>query len=488
MNDPKTLSLGSGAAAPLPLATAVPLPLGVAALAIALGGCTAPEPEPNESMPNIVLIVADDLGYGDLGTFGQERILTPRLDRMAEEGLRFTQFYAGSTVCAPSRSVLMDGRHTGHTTIRGNKEIRPYGQEPIPDSVVTFAEILQETGYRTGLIGKWGLGGPGTTGHPNNQGFDTFFGYLGQRHAHNYYPEFLFHDDERVDVPGNVMPEPRRGDGAGEAIEKVTYSHDAFADSALAFIDRNHDRPFMLYLALTIPHANNEAGNRGMEVPDYGPYESEPWPDSEKGMAAMVTRMDASVGALLDRLEAHGIDQHTLVLFTSDNGPHREGGRDPDYFDSNGPLRGIKRDLYEGGIRVPAIAWWPGQIAGGAETDHVGYLADVLPTFADLASAASPGDIDGISMAPVLLGRHEEQAQHEYLYWEFYEGGMAQAVRVGQWKGIRTPKADGIELYDLESDLSESTNLAGEHLAMVARMDSLMQAAHDPSPIDWINR
>lgn len=469
---------------------ALPLALGLAAWSLAGCGEAGQDPEVGHEAapPNLVFILADDLGYADVGAYGQASIATPRLDRMAAEGLRFTQFYSGSTVCAPSRSVLMDGRHTGHTYIRGNKEILPYGQEPLPDSVVTFAEVLQEAGYRTALVGKWGLGGPDTPGHPNRQGFDYFFGYLGQRHAHNYYTEFLFHNEDSVAVPGNRMPEPRRGDGAGEALDKITYSHDLIADSALAFVDRNQEGPFMLYLALTIPHANNEAGPRGMEVPDYGRYEQMDWPDAEKGTAAMITRMDADIGRLLDRLEEHDIAENTLVFFTSDNGPHREGGRDPEYFDSNGPLRGIKRDLYEGGVRVPAIAWWPGSVEAGSVTDHVGYFPDILPTFASLAGAAPPKGIDGIDMAPTLLGRPQDQRKHEYLYWEFHEDGMAQAVRLGSWKGVRTPAQDAIEVYDLRADLSETTDLAAQHPEVAARLDSIMQAAHRPSPIQWTKR
>ena len=461
----------------------------LATILVAALGCDSPadtdlSTSRSSEPPNIILSVADDLGYGDLGAYGQDRIRTPRLDRMANEGLRFTQFYAGSTVCAPSRSVLMDGRHTGHTYIRGNREIQPYGQEPVPDSVVTLAEVLKNAGYRTGLVGKWGLGGPGSEGDPNNQGFDYVFGYLGQRHAHNYYPEFLFRNGERVDVPGNVLPEPRRGDGAGEAIEKVTYSHDLFADSALAFIDRNDEVPFFLFLALTIPHANNEAGDRGMEVPDFGTYEEEEWPETAKGLAAMITRMDADIGRIVDHIRDLGLDESTLVLFTSDNGPHAEGGNDPDFFDSNGALRGIKRDLYEGGIRVPAIAWWPGRIEAGGETDHIAYFADVLPTFANLADAEAPPAIDGIGFLPTLLGRSDQQTAHEYLYWEFYEGGTAQAVRMGRWKSVRAP-GGAIELYDITADVAESNDIADDHPDIVARIDSIMQAAHEPSPINW---
>lgn len=436
--------------------------------------------------PNIIYIMADDLGYGDLGVYGQERVRTPNIDRLASEGVRFTNFYAGSTVCAPSRAVLMTGLHTGHAPVRGNREIQPMGQQPLPDSTVTIAEMLKGAGYTTGLIGKWGLGGPDTEGAPNNQGFDYFFGYLCQRHAHNYYPEFLFRNTERVTLEGNRVAEPRP-DGAGQAVEKAQYSHDLFAREALTFIEQNQEGPFFLYLALTIPHANNEAGDEGMEVPDFSAYDGEPWPEPQKRFAAMVSRMDSDVGRIVEKLDALGIADETIVVFTSDNGPHSEGGHDPDFFDSNGPLRGIKRDLYDGGIRVPMIVRWPGVAGQGVVSDHVGYFADVLPTFAELSNAGVV-ETDGISFAPVLTGREADQGQHEYLYWEFYEGESGQAVRTGQWKGVRVPMLDGdIELYDVSKDPSEARNLAAEHPEMVQRIVEIMEEAHVPSPL-WQRR
>ena len=320
--------------------------MGLGAGALAFGGCGG---QTAAAKPNIIYILADDLGYGDLACYGNTMIRTPNLDRMATEGMRFTQHYAGSTVCAPSRCSLMTGLHTGHAYIRGNSEVQPMGQEPLPPETVTVAEVLKEAGYRTALIGKWGLGGPDSTGIPNHQGFDYFYGYLCQRHAHNYYPAFLFRNEERVPL-ANVVENDRQ-DGAGEAIKKVEYSHDLIMKEALDFIEREQDSPFFLYLACTIPHANNEAGERGMEVPSDEPYTNEDWPQSQKNKAAMITRMDRDIGTLLTRLAEYGIDRNTVVIFTSDNGPHREGGADPAFLDSNGPLRGIKRDLYEGGIQ-----------------------------------------------------------------------------------------------------------------------------------------
>ncbi len=433
--------------------------------------------------PNIIFILTDDLGYGDLGCYGQQVIQTPNIDRMAAEGMLFTDAYAGSTVCAPSRCSLMTGLHTGHAYVRGNKEAKPMGQLPLPADAVTVPKLLKGRGYVTGLIGKWGLGGPGSSGAPNNQGFDYFFGYLCQRHAHNYYPEFLYRNDQRVPLANKVAGD--RDDGAGVATEKVEYSHDLIADEALQFIERNRQMPFFLYLALTIPHANNEAGRAGMEVPSYGPYADEDWPEPQKGHAAMITRMDGDVGRLLDKLEELGIDADTLVLFSSDNGPHAEGGADPAFFHSSGPLRGMKRDLYEGGIRVPLIARWPGRIAAGSGTDHVCAFWDLLPTCCDLAGAIPPDDADGFSFLPTLLGKPVYQRKHRYLYWEFHEQGKKQAVRMGFWKGVRLNVAadpDGpIELYDLRTDLGETTNVADENPEIVAQMVALMKAAHKPS-------
>jgi len=450
-----------------------------AGAALAAAGCArAEEVEPAPSKLNFVYILADDLGYGDLGCYGQQTIKTPNIDRMASEGMRFTDHYAGSTVCAPSRCCLMTGYHTGHAYIRGNSEVKPMGQQPLPTDTVTIPELLKDQGYTTGLVGKWGLGGPGSEGHPNSQGFDHFFGYLCQRHAHNYFPEFLFRNHERVDLEGNEVAGDRE-DGAGVATEKVTYSPDLMIEEAVGFIRENRERPFSLFFTATLPHANNEARDEGMEIPDFGEYAAKDWPDAQKGHAAMISRLDRDVGRILNELKEFGLDQNTMVLFTSDNGPHREGGADPDFFNSSGPLRGIKRDLYEGGIRVPLIARLPGRIPEGVVSGHVGAFWDMLPTLVELAGGTVPSGVDGVSMVPALKGSGK-QAEHEYLYWEFRG---KQAIRQGAWKAVRTGHGEEVELYNLVEDLSESTNLAAKNPDKVVELSSLFDSARVESEL-----
>lgn len=414
--------------------------------------------------PNIIFFMADDLGYGDLGCYGQQRIATPNLDRMAAEGMRFTQCYAGSTVCAPSRCVLMTGLHTGRCRIRGNRDV------PLRPEDATVAEALKAVGYRTGIIGKWGLGEAGTEGVPTRKGFDEWFGYLNQRHAHNYYPEYLWRGESKVLLPGNA-------EKGGVSHEKGTYAPDLFIEEALAFLDRRRAGPFFLYLAWTQPHANNEAGQAlgdGMEVPDYGPYADKPWPQPERGRAAMIHRVDQDVGRILDRLHSLGIDDETVVFFTSDNGPHSEGGSNASYFQSSGPLRGKKRDLYEGGIRVPMIVRWPGRIEAGAVSDYPWGFWDVFPTCAEIAGADAPAGLDGRSILPALLGK--ELPSERWMYWEFHEGGFHQAVRYGPWKGVRRLRPDAaIELYDLSKDVGETTDLAADHPDLTAAMRNRMK-------------
>ncbi|OHB74524.1 MAG: hypothetical protein A2Z25_05765 [Planctomycetes bacterium RBG_16_55_9] len=431
--------------------------------------------------PNIIFILADDLGYGDLGCYGQKTIQTPNIDKIAAEGMRLTDHYAGSTVCAPSRCCLMTGLHTGHAWIRGNARV------PLRPSDVTVAELLKQAGYTTGIIGKWGLGEPETTGIPNKQGFDYWFGYLNQQHAHNYYPEYLWRNEQKFALKNEVnhVIGGRDRTPGGVATKRVEYSHDLFAAGALRFVEQNKDRPFFLYLAFTIPHANNEAGQKGMEVPSYEPYADRDWPEPQKGHAAMITRIDGDIGKLMERLKALGLDERTLVMFSSDNGPHKEGGGDPAFFNASGPLRGYKRAVYEGGVRVPMIARWPGRIEAGSVSRHVSAFWDFLPTCCELGGIQAPEGIDGVSMVPTLLDRGAQQKEHEYLYWEFHEQGKKQAVRMGRWKGVRldvAKKPDGpIELYDLQNDIGETNNVADQHPEIVAKIAGYMKSARVPN-------
>jgi len=433
--------------------------------------------------PNIIFILADDLGYGDLGSYGQKIIRTPHLDQFAGEGMRFTQFYAGNTVCAPSRSVLMTGLHMGHTRVRGNAGVENPEAQMLRTGDVTVARVLQTAGYTTALIGKWGLGNAGDEGEPRKHGFDYSFGFLNQSHAHNHYPDFLWRNGERVALP-NVVTQVGPVAGTGYATQRVVYASDLFFDEARDFIARSKTRPFFLYLALTVPHANNERARvlgDGQEVPSYGPYSDQPWPDAQKGQAAMITRMDDRVGDLIGQLKTLGLDDDTLVIFSSDNGPHREGGplHNPEFFAASGPLNGTKRALTDGGIRVPWLTRWPGKIKAGAVSAHVGYFGDVMATLVELTGAAAPKILDSISLVPELLG-HGEQAKHPYLYWEFYEKGFSQAVLLdGRWKGIRLLKPSApMRLFDLQHDLGEKTDLAAQQPKLVARAAAVMREAH----------
>lgn len=454
-------------------------------MGVILAACT-PSQAADAPKPNIILILADDLGYGDLGCYGQKKIQTPCLDRMAADGMRFTQFYAGSTVCAPSRSVLMTGQHTGHCWVRGNAGKNNARGQILRPQDVTVAKVLHDAGYATALIGKWGLGEPGSSGIPTKQGFDYFFGYLNQLHAHNYYPAFLWRNEERVKLK-NEVPPGNVGDGEfgqGWATKRIEYSHDLFAADALKWVERNRSKPFFLYLAITTPHANNEGtrgtGN-GQEVPDYGIYKDRDWTEPNKGQAAMITRMDRDIGRLLAKLKELGLDERTLVLFSSDNGHHKEGGNDPEFFDANGPLRGMKRDLYDGGIRVPFIARWPGRIKAGVVSDHVGYFGDFMATAAELAGVEPPSNLDSISFTPTLLGQPELQKRHDYLYWEFHERGFAQAVRLGDWKAIRFGTKKPLELYDIKNDLGEERNVAAQHPEVVEKAEAILKTARTDS-------
>jgi arylsulfatase A-like enzyme len=459
---------------------------------LALGLAAARVQAAPADQPNVVFILADDLGYGDIGPYGQTKIRTPVLDRMAREGTRFTQFYAGSPVCAPSRSALMTGQHTGHTYIRGNKE-HPEGQEPLPDSVTTIADRLKAAGYATGIFGKWGLGGEGTEGTPMRHGFDEFFGYYDQRRAHFYYPEYLHHNGAKVPLPNRVREEPR-SPGAGPAVVRGLYSHDAIAAEALEFIERHRNESFFLYVPFTIPHAELQAPE-GAYLPylvnGRSMFKETPFAEQHYGAqampratyAAMITRMDRDIGRILDKLAALGLDGRTIVFFTSDNGPSVEGGSDPAFFRSAGPFRGVKRDVYEGGIRVPMIVRGPGRIPAGRTSEQVWAMWDVLPTVAELAEVKPMVPMDGISMVPALTGQGR-QKQHDHLYWEFHEQGGKEAARWGRWKGVRQPMLTGkLEVYDLETDPGESRNVAAANPDVAARLTRVMDEARTPSPL-----
>ena len=453
--------------------------VGVAFLSIPLLNCQQLN---RKQKPNIIYILADDLGYGDLGCYGQRNIKTPNLDKMAAEGIRFTDHYSGSTVCAPSRCTLMTGKHTGHARIRGNATV------PLEPQDQTVAEILQKAGYVTGLVGKWGLGEQGSTGIPNKKGFDFFFGYLNQIRAHNYYPEWLWKNQTKVQLDNEVVfsDSGYAKDIGTASTNKLTYSHDLFTEQALSFIDENKNQNFFLYLAYTIPHANNQYqlvnSEHGMEVPDYGIYKELAWPVAQKGHAAMITRMDRDIGVLLNTLIKLGLDENTIIMFSSDNGPHKEGGFDPDFNYSSGKLKGIKRNLYEGGIRVPMIARWPGHIQPGSVTNHMSAFWDVLPTCAHLAGVAQPGNIDGLSFLPTLLGKTTEQQQHDFLYWEFHEGQYSKvAARMGDWKAVQLTPQSPVELYDLKNDSEETNNIASQNPDIVKKIQKYLKKARTKS-------
>lgn len=439
---------------------------------------------PAPRKPNIVVILADDLGYGDVGCYGQERIKTPNLDRMAAEGMRFTQAYAGGTVCAPSRCALMTGLHVGHARIRGNMNALLPGAALI-DEDVTVAEVLKDAGYATAVIGKWGLGetAKNTEGLPGRQGFDYFFGYLKHGHAHNYYTDYLWRNETKVTLPNVISKDPAHKGNV--ASKKVEYSHDLLAEEGLKVVREHRDQPFFLYWAFTIPHANDEAGHEGMEVPGYGEYGGLDWPEPQKGHAAMITRMDRDIGRMLELLKELGLDENTLVIFSSDNGPHQEGGNDPDFNNSNGPLRGYKGNLTEGGIRVPFIARWPGRIKAGVTSDATVYFPDIMPTFAALAGSEAAADVDGIDFSPTLFGSQQPELSDRFKYWEWNKNGLrVQAARRQQWKAIREPHAGTIELYDLSTDIGETRNLSRSRPKVLAMFADYFSTARTESD-DW---
>lgn len=442
-----------------------------------------------DKKPNIIYILADDMGYGDVGVYGQQVVKTPNIDKLASEGMQFMQHYAGNTVCSPSRCALMTGKHMGHAAVRGNIGVKGKGDAPLPPSEFTIAELLKNAGYTTGAFGKWGLGYIGSEGDANHQGFDEFFGYTTQRIAHNYYPFFLSHNGDTVMLEGN------------KGTDTKTYAPFLIHEKAMAFLEDNYSEPFFLYYATNIPHAEMVAPStelapfRGKLDPEFeykakssvnyklGRYETQL--ECHAAFAAMITILDRQVGEVMQRVKELGIEDNTLIIFSSDNGPHREGGGDPDYFDCNGPLRGYKRDLSEGGIRVPFIAAWNGVIEPGSKSEHVSAFWDMLPTFADIIKADVSGDLDGLSLWPELSGKGLQRT-HDYLYWEFHEQGGKQAIRKENWKAIRlnvnSDIPDAIKLYDLSKDLGEQHDVATEHPKVVASMAKLFQKARTPHP------
>jgi len=443
--------------------------IGVAAFAIN----TFAEKNASLHKPNIIYILADDAGIADFGCYGGKIIMTPNIDRMAKEGMKFTQHYSGSTVCAPSRSCLMSGLHTGHTRVRGNSNV------PFKATDITVAEALKKGGYTTGCVGKWGLGLAGSTGTPNKKGFDYFYGFLHQGRAHRYYPAYLWYNDKKVLFPKNPS-------------KRTDYAHDHFTNGALNFIHKNKNKPFFLYIAYTTPHVDLDVPEDSMK-PYYAKFGKESPRTSRRNYrahptphacyAGMISRMDRDIGKIFTLLKKLNIDENTLVIFTSDNGATGAGGADPKFFKSNGSYRGIKRSLYEGGIICPHIARWPSKIKAGTVSDHLSAFWDFFPTATDVAGLPTPNSIDGISYLPTLLGKTKDQKIHKYLYWEFFERGGKQAVRKGKWKAVRPniSQASPTELYDLSKDQSEKNNVAKQYPKIVQQMEKIMLDARTES-------
>jgi arylsulfatase A len=461
----------------------------VAFTILALGSIARSE-HAAERPPNVIFILADDLGYAELGCYGQKRIRTPNIDRMAAKGMRFTNYYAASAVCAPSRCMLLTGKHAGHAAVRNNREVKPEGQHPLPANETTIAEVLKANGYATAAIGKWGLGPVGSSGDPLRQGFDFFYGYNCQRHAHNHYPTFLYRNDKQEPLEAND----------GKATGKQ-YSHDLFEREALAFIDTQKDKPFFLYLTPAIPHLALQVPEDSLEEYaskwDDSPYTGGkgyfPHDKPRAAYAAMVTRLDRTVGRIVERLKQHGIDEKTLVVFTSDNGATFDtGGADSAFFESAGELRGLKGSLYEGGIRVPLIVRHSGKIAAGTTSDFPAVGYDWMATLCEVTNSDAPKEIDGVSLAGVFVGK--EPPNRDILYWEFPGYTGQQAVRWKNWKGIRRNLAKGkieTQLYDLAADPGESKNVADANSEIVAKIEQIMRDQHRPSkdfPLQAVDR
>jgi len=483
----------------------------IATCLLSISACAEKEVHPakqGQTKPNIIYILADDLGYNELGSYGQTKIKTPNIDNLATQGMKFTQHYSGSAVCAPSRSTFIEGKHTGNAHVRGNtgdgNKGRMRGNHPLPDTR-TIADMFKEQGYATAAIGKWGLGGLVGTGHPNDHGFDLFYGYLDQRHAHNYYPTYLVKNREFVELdnPEMGLSDKIKLDVANnpksyEPFKGNDFSGDLMADEAIKFINKNakSEKPFFLYFPTPIPHVALQLPDPALEKYD-GTFDETPYIGNKgyfphqkprAAYAGMVTLLDDYVGQMMEALKENGIEDNTLIIFTSDNGPTFNGGADSEFFESAKPFRGLKMDLYEGGIRAPFIAYWKGKILPGQTSDLISAQYDMMATFADLIGVAANEDTDGISIAPTLLGKGE-QVQHEYLLWEYPEKGGQQAIRMGKWKGIRTnlkknPNAP-IQLFDLSKDINETRDLASKYPEVVAKIKAALTNRSPASMKRW---
>ena len=467
------------------------LPAAVAAVTMTSCVNADKQPHHDKGNPNIIFILADDLGYADLSCLGQKKFSTPNIDSLAAQGMMFTQHYSGSSVSAPSRSCLITGQHTGHTVIRGNKELPVEGQHPLPSDTYTIFKMLKDNGYKTSVFGKWGLGAPNTEGAPENQNVDEFFGYNCQRLSHSYYPYHLWHNENKIILDGN------KGKGEEE------YAPYLIHDEAIDFIKENRDTTFFMWYTSIIPHAELKAPedvlkqfvghpNFDEEKAFVGCDDGEYYKNAGYGsqqythatFAAMVSILDRQVGEICSTLDSLGIADNTIIIFTSDNGPHFEGGADPDFFDSNGELRGYKRDLYEGGIRVPFIVKWNNVVEKNSKSEHISAFWDFLPTVADIIDVELPDNLDGISYLPSLTGE-EKQEGHDYLYWEFHENNGRQAIRKGDWKAVKYDVHNNgkIELYDLSADLSETNDLSETYPEKVVEFDSLMKVSRAESEL-----
>ncbi|WP_083422202.1 arylsulfatase [Arsenicibacter rosenii] len=467
-------------------------------------------PVPKARQPNIIYIYADDLGYGELGCYGQQKIRTPHLDQLAREGMRFTQHYSSMPVCAPARCMLLTGKHAGHAYIRGNYEMGGFadslegGQMPLYPGAFTIGRMLQQNGYKTACIGKWGMGMANTTGNPNDQGFDYFYGYLDQKQAHNHYPTHLWENGKPVklnnpfiDVHQKLTPDKATPEGFAY-YRGNEYAIDKMADKAQAFIRQQKSGPFFLYLPFTVPHASLQAPEAAVkeyadkfgDKPYLGQqgYAATPYPRAT--YAAMITYMDTKVGQIMQLLKELELDDNTLVMFSSDNGATFNGGVEAAFFNSVGNLRGLKMDVYEGGIREPMIARWPGKIKAGQVTDHVSVQYDLLATLAELIGHKQPFATDGLSFLPTLFTQPDKQKKHPFLYWEYPEKGGQLAIRMGNWKAVktnlRTNRKAPWELYDLSNDVSETTNVAAQHPDLLRQFDAIVAREHTPTHInEW---